>query len=94
MKPSQLLAAIEKAGGSFEIKGRCVYPVNIPERYRPRLARCGYQIACLVLERQAAQRWEASGRDPKWWRGPQLVHVRPRDAFQSLRQILAAERVQ
>lgn len=92
MKASELLVRIEKAGGKFEIKGRCVYPLDIPGKYQAALARQGYLVSCLVLERQAAQRWEASGRDPKWWRGPQLV-VRPRDAFEALKQLLAAERV-
>lgn len=94
MKASQLLAEIEKAGGRFVINGRNVYSENVPKKHRAALARQGYLVSCLILERQASQRWEASGRDPRWWRGPQLAYVRPRNAFEALKQIIARERVQ
>jgi hypothetical protein len=80
MTISALVEKIERMGGQFvvEVKTRQASIMWPPEptpkeqiafHRLDRLARQQhYCLTAWLLEREASRRWEASGRDPHWWR--------------------------
>jgi hypothetical protein len=78
MTTNKLVERIEAAGGEFLIEGRQVsilWPASLSVKHQSdferldRLARQDrYCLTAWILERAASRTWEASGRDPGWWR--------------------------
>jgi len=78
MTTGKLVERIEQLGGQFLVEGRQVsilWPASMSEKEQAdfqqldRLARKDhYCLTAWILEREASRAWEASGRDPAWWR--------------------------
>ena len=78
MTTNKLVERIEALGGKFLVEGRQV-SILWPESPSPReqidfqkldrIARQNhYCLTAWILEREASRSWEASGRNPRWWR--------------------------
>lgn len=69
MKASELVAKIEREGGSFSLEpdGKVRY-TNVPPILLPRLVKNAELVKALIKERGASEAWERSGRNPNWWR--------------------------
>lgn len=78
MTTNRLVEQIEAAGGEFIIEDRRVsirWPGSLTAKDQDdfqrldRIAREDrYCLTAWILEREASRAWEASGRDPAWWR--------------------------
>jgi hypothetical protein len=86
MTITKLIEQIERLGGKFVIANREI-SLAWPESLNPeqqdafrRLdtrARDNYVLVrAELLEREASSAWEASGRDPHWWRTEHVGHPR------------------
>jgi hypothetical protein len=86
---NKLVELIEALGGRFLVENRQVsilWPVSLSPTEHcdfqrlDRMAREDrYRLTAWILEREASRAWEASGRDPHWWR-EQEGHPREKSA--------------
>ena len=82
MTTNKLVERIEALGGKFLVEGRRVsilWPESpsvsdqIEFQKLDRIARTDhYSLTAWILEREASRKWEARGRDPRWWRAEQV----------------------
>ena len=65
----QLLQRIRKAGGEVRLgpDGKLQHR-NVPQPLKRKLARNYYLIQTWLAEQRASVAWEASGKNPEWWR--------------------------
>jgi hypothetical protein len=73
-----LIREVERLGGEFVMEGRTVglvWPATLDSakrrkaRWFDRMVRKkAYLVEAIIRDREASHRWEASGRDPAWWK--------------------------
>jgi len=69
LSASKLIAKIRRSGGDIRIghEGQIQFK-NCSPRLKELVRRERYCVLAFLREERATKAWEASGRDPNWWR--------------------------